>query len=379
MGKKIKNIVIWAAMLVVLFFVGYAMGSFLRSSELPRGIFGIIIGIASFAICFVLQIFVHELGHLVAGKMSGYKLLWIGIFNTTFVKKGRKLMRIKINVAGAGVLGHCLMSPPEMKNGKYPFVFYTLGGSLMNFLVSAISLALYFIFFPTYWIFVMFAGMGIVLGILSIVPMNVGGIANDGYDILKRSKSDAERRSIWHLCRYYEDLITKDIRPRDMSDEQLALFSSKKQNNENQDNDLDVAVEIFRLSRLCDRHEFEKAKVLTEKLLNTSDDMIALVKNDLICALLFIELIGECRKEEVERLYTKELKDYIKTTSSYPSRQLLLYAYAKLFLQDDTEATKALEKFNKVALSYPFGGEVEGDRELIELVDKLAAGKKNFQ
>ena len=367
--KKIKNI---AIQIIIGGSVGYIVFHLLPSLgfprlSLPRG------SLISFIVCFVLQIAIHELGHLMAGKISGYKLLWIGIFNTTFVKKGRKWIRIKINVEG--ILGHCLMSPPEMKNGKFPFVFYTLGGSLMNFLVSAISLALYFIFFPTYWIFVTFAGVGIFLGIINIIPLNIGGIANDGYDVLKRLKSDAERRSFWHLCRFYEDMIIKDVRPRDMSDEQLALLSSK----ENQDNDLDVVVEIFRLNRLCDRHEFEKAKILTEKLLNTSDDMIALVKNDLICALLFLELIGECRKEEVERLYTKELKDYIKTTSSYPSRQLLLYAYAKLFLQDDTEATKALEKFNKVALSYPFGGEVEGDRELIELVDKLAIEKKNFQ
>ena len=231
MGNKIKNIAAIIAMCVLFYFVGYAMGNFLHSSELPSGIFGIIVGIASFIICFVLQVFVHELGHLVAGKMSGYKLLWFGVFNTTFVKKNGKLMRTTMK--HKGVLGHCLMSPPEMKNGKYPFVFYVLGGGLMNFLVSAISLAIYFIFLPQFWILVMFAGVGIMIGVSNIVPMNIGGLTNDGYDILKRCKNDAERRSFWYMSRFFDDYINKDMRPRDIPEEQFALFSGISQDNEN--------------------------------------------------------------------------------------------------------------------------------------------------
>ena len=335
--------------------LAYVLFIFLPALGLPRGVLGTIISIAAFVICFILQVIIHELGHLVAGKMSGYKLLWLGIFNTTFVKKGRKLMRMKVNIEG--VLGHCLMSPPEMKNGKYPFVLYFLGGSLMNFLVSAISLALFLIFFPNYWILAMFAGVGLVLGIFCIVPMKAGNITNDGYDILKHYKNDAERHNFWHLCRFYEDLIVNDMRFRDISEEQFALFDNKSQNNENQSNALNAVAEIFRLNWLFDRREFEKAKALIESLLNTSDDTIGLLKNEFICALLLLELIDECRKEEVERLYTKELNGYIKATSSQAARQLLLYAYAKLFLQDDAQATEALEKFNQAALSNPFSGD----------------------
>ena len=60
----------------------------------------------------------------------------------------------------------------------------------------------------------------------------------------------------------------------------------------------------------------------------------------------------------------------IKTTSIYTSRQRLLYAYAKLFLNDATEAAKALAKFNKACLSHPFDGEIIHDRELIALIDE---------
>ena len=375
MGKKIKQILKFAAILAVAFAVGYFL-----IPLLPERIFNVLFPMPFLSITLILsvilQVIFHELGHLIAGKMSGYKLLWIGIFNTTFVKKNKRFFRVKIKVDG--VLGHCLMSPPDMKNGKFPFVFYFLGGSLMNLLVSGIILVIYFVYFPQIPNFLVFAGVGIFLAVLSLVPMNVGGITNDGYDIVKLRKSEAERRSFWHLCRLYEDLIINDMRFRDMSEEQFALFNNNESSNdENQNNALNSVAEIFRLNWLFDRHEFEKAKALVENLLKTSDDTVALLKNEFICALLLLELIGECRKEEIERLYTKELENYIKDTSSQATRQLLLYAYAKLFLQNDVQATKALEKFNHAALSHPFSGEIEGSRELIEMVDKLAMERKN--
>jgi len=81
--------------------------------------------------------------------------------------------------------------------------------------------------------------------------------------------------------------------------------------------------------------------------------------------------------EEIENLYTTELKQYIKATSSYMSRQRLLYAYTKLFLNDDTEAEKVLERFNKTCFTTPSVGEIDGEREMIALVDELAKKQNN--
>ena len=367
--KKIKNIAIQIITVIIIVLVLRPFYTILFSL-VPFSISGYIIIQAVALICFLLQLVIHEFGHLVAGKMSGYKFLWLSIFNITFVKKNKKLMRMSVD--GDGSFGNCLMIPPEMKNGKYPFVFFFLGGSLMNFLVSAISLALFFIFFPTYWVFLVFAIFGIFFGIMNIVPINVG---NDGHSILKLYKSDTERRNFWHLCRYNEDMLIKEMRPRDISAEQLTLLGSKSQGGENQKDDLDATAEFLRLSWLIDRHEFEKAKIFVENLLTTSDDKIAL-KNEFIRVLLFLELIGECRKEEIERLYTKELKKYIKTEAPTILGQVSQYAYAKLFLQDNTQVVKALKEFNKIALLYPFVGEIVGGRELIEIVDKLAMERK---
>lgn len=37
----------------------------------------------------------------------------------------------------AGTGGQCLMSPPEYNGGSYPYVWYNLGGVLVNFLLAA--------------------------------------------------------------------------------------------------------------------------------------------------------------------------------------------------------------------------------------------------
>ena len=372
MGKKIKQIAIWIAVLVVFYFVGYAVGNFLHSSESSGTIFGIIVGIVFAGISLVLHIVIHEFGHLIGGKMSGYAFVSIRFFNIAFIKKDGKLLVKKYNVAGTG--GQCLMSPPEMINGTYPFTLYFLSGSLLNFLASAISLAIFFIFLPQSSALLIFAGVGILIGIFNIVPMNLG-LPNDGLMTLTLRKNESARYSLWLLS----DIVAqfaKGMHPRDIPENKFDFLDNLSEKDKN--NALVFNIEYYRFGWLIHRREFEKAKALAEHLLKT-ENILEIFKNELTCELLFLELIGECRKEEVERLYTKDIKNYIKATSSYVSRQRLLYAYAKLFLQDDAQATKALEKFNKVSLSYPYDGEIEGNRELIEMVDKLAVEKKNFQ
>ena len=93
-------------------------------------------------------------------------------------------------------------------------------------------------------------------------------------------------------------------------------------------------------------------------------------KNEFDCELLFLEIIGERRQEEIERLYTNELKEYIKASKYMISKIRLQYAYEKLVAQDNPNAEKTLKRFESAAAKYPFAGEVESERELIEIVEK---------
>ena len=367
MIKKIKSAIQWT----LLFLLGGAGGA-LVAVFMPPSPLGLLAWFVVLVVGIILHVFVHEVGHLIAGKMSGYDFVSIRFFNLTFIKKDGKLIRKKFKILGT--LGQCLMSPPKPIDGQYPFAFYNLGGGLMNFAFSALFFALSFVFPALAWMFHLLAVIGIIVGLIQLVPIKSGGFPNDGYNALTLGKNDVARRALWSILNT-NALVTRGCRLRDIPAEHFSMDDFDLSDKDN--NALVANVAVTRQAWLMDRHEFAEAKALAESLLNTVDRMPDILKNELRCELLFLELIGECRKEEIDRLYTEDLKKYIKAMSLYVARQRLMYAYAKLFLHDDAEAAKALDKFNKACLSHPVEGEIASERELVALVDDLATEKNN--
>ena len=62
--------------------------------------------------------------------MTGYKFNSFRIFSVILIKQNGKLKIKNISLAGTG--GQCLMSPPELIDGKMPYVLYNLGGVILN-------------------------------------------------------------------------------------------------------------------------------------------------------------------------------------------------------------------------------------------------------
>ena len=90
-----------------------------------------------------LQLIIHELGHLIFGLLSGYKFSSFRIGNIILLKHRKKLKFKKLKIAGTA--GQCLMSPPEIKDGKVPVFLYNLGGALLN-LISCVIFFIIYIF-----------------------------------------------------------------------------------------------------------------------------------------------------------------------------------------------------------------------------------------
>jgi hypothetical protein len=90
---------------------------------------------------------------------------------------------------------------------------------------------------------------------------------------------------------------------------------------------------------------------------------------------VFLELMGECRKEAIEGLWDKELEIYIKMTLNAITGQGQLFAYGLLFLNDEEAAGKALELFEKLSSSHPNMAEAALERKLVGQ-SKLKAKQK---
>jgi hypothetical protein len=107
----------------------------------------------------------------------------------------------------AGTLGQRLMGPPEMNIGKYPFILYNPGGSLLNNASAALAIALLCVSgFSGIWraILMPFAIVSFFFGILNTLPITPQGIPSDGGNAMSLIKEDADRKAFWWVMRLSE-------------------------------------------------------------------------------------------------------------------------------------------------------------------------------
>lgn len=313
-----------------------------------------------------IQIIIHEGGHFLFGKISGYKLVSFRIGQIMFINDKGRLRYKKFTVVGTG--GQCLMMPPEGDAYDFPFILYNLGGSIANILVSVIFFILYRIT-PDPMLSLMFiiiAILGFLFALMNGIPMYLGGIANDGCNAVSLGKDRYARHAFW-LQLSINALITEGTRMGDMPPEWFSLPPGADLNNP-----LICSIGVFRCSYLHDRKDFAEAKTACEFFLEKAPGILKVHQNELLCELLFYEIIGEGRRETIDSLYTKDLQKYIKATKSYVSRSRLLYGFELLINHNKKAAMKHLRVFEKALKTYPFAGEIASEWELIDIINEKA-------
>ncbi len=319
----------------------------------------------------VVQIIVHEAGHLVFGLLSGYEFNSFRIFSFMWIKKDGKLQCKRFSLAGTG--GQCLMNPPDMADGKMPFALYNMGGSILNVAAAAVFwiLSLLTKGIPMLsYICIIFAVVGLGFAIINGVPMHAGPADNDGYNAVSLGKNPAALRSFWIQMKA-SGLQALGVRLRDMPEEWFELPAEEDMKNASA-----ASIAVFAVSRLMDEHRYEEADAMMERLLGMESGIVDLHRNMMIAERMYLELIGENRREVLEKLYNKEQKKFMKTMKTYLSIIRTEYAYALLCEGDEAKAAKIKERFEKAASTYPYEGDLEGEREYVELAEKKYGERK---
>lgn len=347
---------------------GIIIGVVSDSGESDGDFFTFLIYFALFILAYMLQLVLHELGHLICGFLSGYEFISFRIGSLTFVKENGKIVIKKFKIMGTG--GQCLMMPPEGNGYDCPYFLYNLGGVLMNTVISCLCVAAYLLLpmpkmVAAFLIFI--ACIGLFDLILNGIPMKIGGIANDGYNMLSIGRDKTIRKAFYTQLRV-NGLIYRGTRLKDMPLEWFELPCDADLNNP-----LFSSIKMLEGSYYEDKKEFDKAKQCFENLLNSAPKLIKLLENEIKCALLFYETIGEGRREVIDDLYTNDLKKYIKATNCYISRKRLMYAYALIIEKDNTKADKILKEIDVVKKTYPAKAEVESELEIIEFIKQKYA------
>lgn len=373
-GKNLpaKNILakllLFVTIILACFLSGYGMGSMIGKfmSDNIRGILLLLWLVLSLYISLLMQIIIHECGHLAAGLISGYKFISFRIGRLTIIYTNGKLKLKKYTIAGTA--GQCLMKPPKTENCRFPYILYNLGGILGNIIACLVSLALYFILPDNRYLVVFLYGClftGILFVIFNGLPIRFNRMANDGCNVCSLWKNEYALRSFWVLLTV-NALLAEGVRLRDMPGEWFGFDREK-----GPDNPIICSLGVLRCAWLSDRLMFDEARELSEYLEKYAPGIQDVQKNELRCEILFAELTGLRHIVEIERLYDKKIKKYIKATRCYPSRKRLMYTYELLYNNDGKAAANQLAAFEKLVKTYPYPAQIDSERELIDYVNKI--------
>lgn len=321
-----------------------------------------------FAAGLEIQVAIHETGHLIFGLLTGYRFVSFRIGSLMLVRKNGRFCLKRYSLKGTG--GQCLMAPPEPYRENMPFLLYHLGGSIANFALSAVWIAGYAATrkWPISLFFLFSALFGVIIAAMNGIPGKAGQLANDGYNAISMKKDERER---WYS--YLQLAVNAKLadgqRLKDMPEEWFALPKP-----EEMDHVMSAAAGLFAYLRALDESNYGKAEEIGQYLRQNAEGMLGLHKGMLLAEMLFLELIGKNRKEEVEGMITDELKWYLKATKKLPSTIRVLYAYDLLARNNEGSAERRRTAFEKKARSYPNECEIKGE---IELMDCALTAYKN--
>jgi hypothetical protein len=313
---------------------------------------------------YMIHIIVHEAGHLVFGLITGYSFVSFRIGSFTIIKEKRKVSYKKFNIPGTA--GQCLMMPPKMKDGKYPFIMYNYGGGIMNLIVAVVGILIAVLIegVPMLLsaILILISAGGIFAALTNIIPLKIGGAANDGYNVISMLKDENAKKGFYLQLRV-NGLQSQGIRIKDMSLEELKI-------SEGTDliNPLNSAIKLIEYNWYLDNMDFQKARQCIEGFMIYMDKLIPIYRNEINCELMFLELIGDCNKEFIDGIYDKNLKKYIKAAKFMIGKKRILMAYEVFYNNDKEKAINYYEDARRLAMKYPIKGEADMELMLVNWI-----------
>ena len=372
--KRIVDVLKKAIGIVFLIAIGAVFGIFLGKfvgnyADSPIYVF---LWLALAIILYILQLIMHEAGHYLFGRLSGYTFVSFRIDNYTWIKENGKLVLKRFKIPGTG--GQCLMMPPKEDINGDKYVLYHMGGVIVNSIFTVSGVLMYFLC-GSINIKAVGAILAFVAGAAAItngIPFKFAGIANDGYQVMLLKKDKIARRSTYIMLKV-NGLLTQGVRMKEMPYEWFVLPEEADLSNPS-----NAAIRILEGNWFFDKLQFEEAKTCYETLLDDSIRLLDVHKMELQCEVLFFELMNMQRKDVIKDLYTRKMKSYIKTMSSVSiNKKRLQYALCLYERKKgwEEELEKIYEEALKMRDTYPVKAEIEGE---MEVFDFLRAPKQIF-
>ena len=311
-------------------------------------------------LAFLLQVVIHEGGHLVCGLYSGYRFVSFRILQFTLLKREGKWCIRRYDLAGTG--GQCLLAPPDLPVEQIPVVLYNMAGVMANLLASLLVAALLLwadgpsLLESAGW---QFCVVGLALALLNGIPLPGTKIFNDANNMLLLRRNMQSKRALMDQLRI-NAAAQEGLRPQQMPAKWFALFETDYKDN------LQISSRLMRAGWLMDGFHWDEACRELEECYGHRDQMLGLLVDELACELMFA-LLMTGRKEEAERLYTLPLRKYIGHYRRVMSSKQRVLCAAKLYLEEnEAEALELWEALRRNRDRYLMQGEVAMDLALLD-------------
>lgn len=345
-----------------------AFGGMAMAKVLPKDapnwqeFLGLLVVMIAFVIIVAIQIFIHELGHMVCGLISGYEFISIRFFGFMIMKENGRLVRKKHSIAGTG--GQCIMTPPRT-DGTSPMQLFNWGGCIANVIVSVIAI----IFAIMCWNMVLLSTFLLMLGTVGIYLAIVNGIplkslGNDGYNAMTL-KDRPQARIAFERSQMIVKEMAMGTRLKDMPAEYFDYEIGKYELDDN----IIISTAGMTINYHIDCGNYEKVYELCKHLYDNVQ-LSDLHKLIVVAELVTSILITGRDKADVDKLFTKENKDLMKIHEAQPSTHRVWYVYELLYNGDKEKADKHRKDFDKLAKNYPYKTDLENDIELMEIALK---------
>lgn len=372
MRRKLETIFSFLILVILMFFVGFTSGKITSyfagltevDSKLIRMLISFFIPFIFLLFVVIVHIFIHELGHMIFGLISGYKLLYfrIGSYCIVNTEEGTKFRRLKI----PGTSGQCIMVPPAKVDGKYPFTLYNLGGGIANIILVLVSFIAMKFFDKTglaYSIMQYSIYIGIYLAILNLIPLK--SISNDGANLLAMKRNKLNRDAFYTILNNEVELVN-GRRPR---------IIKLERNSENLQQVLTQGLMIDEMEDHMNQDNFLEAMELGQLLLKQKNLNI-IYRNSILTNLesIYILFGDEDSLENLEK--DKNYKKH-KRYSYIPSLDRTKYLESILIKKQS--GSEFLDRFNSLKNNYIYPASIELDHRLMGYGKVLREEREKIQ
>ncbi len=312
----------------------------------------------------VVNSFAHELGHLIVGKLNGFKM---NAFSVWFFRWKRIGKKIKFSfVLPTEEAGYTEMIPTVEDNMAKRYRKMSLGGPIVSFfmmLIGIIPLVVTGLSLHVFILLGVFLPIGGYYFFNNILPMSSMGVRNDGATAWGLKKMDDVSKVTENLLRIQAQMFNGKT-PAEVDEN---LYFDLPQLPE--DDPTFIMLLSARFNYYVDKEDFENAKKVSDRILTLFDYMPKPIRNAMNADALYLECVYNKNDTAVDDLMC-ELERYLNNNNTATNLRVKL-AYLIYIEEGEVDLDMFYSKGVKEAKKCQIKGL---SRYEIKLLDKLKAG-----